>query len=161
MVNQVVKTDKLTPVVETIFHWKVGDSSHCLLRIYRDEREEQVIVVLSEIASNQDNTSITRDFEAVVNAVAVGLQGYLGSDVAKVNWLKHYGRFSERPTYENQYDPEFFRKFQFEWDSGYPTQLENDIYIHLEQTNTLFPALELGLGEQVDTGIYGTTIFNG
>ncbi|PZD70621.1 hypothetical protein C1752_10471 [Acaryochloris thomasi RCC1774] len=118
MVNQVVKTDKLAPVVETLFHWREEDAScHCLLRIYRDEQKEEVIVVASGLHSNKSmEHDVSIDFEALALAVREQYPIYLNeANTQKVTWICHYGRFSQANTYENQTTPERWLRVTLPW----------------------------------------------
>lgn len=159
MVNQVVKTtEKLAPVVETIFHWRSDDDSHCLLRIYRDEQEQQTVVVLSEIASNQENTSISEETVNIVRAITAKFSEHLSPNLEQTIWLMHYGCFSKPLSFENLHRSEEFSQIEFIWEEGSSKQEASETILFSRDITALFPRLELELGQQINNSNYSSTL---
>ena len=118
MVNQVVRTaEKLAPVVETIFHWREEDDSHCLLRIYLDERNTSAVVVASIVHSNDAMPEdVSTDFEALAVAVKTKFPNALDPDkIHNVTWICHSGLFSVADSFENLITPEGFSRVALPW----------------------------------------------
>lgn len=125
MVNQVIRTTKkLTPVVETIFHWRSDDDSHCLLRIFVDEQNTNAVVVASIVHSNDAMPEdVSTDFEALAVAVQTKFSSVLDpSNIHHVTWLCHSGLFSVAYSYENITTPERFSRVVLPW--PLPHQIE-------------------------------------
>ncbi len=124
MVNQVVQTtEKLQPSVETIFHWRKDDDSHCLLRIYIDEQNECAIVTASILQSNDMMPEdVSTDFEALAMAVQAKFPSVLDpKHINNVTWICHSGLFSVANSYENLTTPERFSRVALPW--PFPDQL--------------------------------------
>lgn len=159
MVNQAVRaTNKLAPVVETIFHWKVGDPSHCLVRIYRDEQQQQTLVVISEIASNQGNTSISETTVNIVSAINARFQEHLGPELEKTIWLMHFGCFSKPLTFENLHRSEEFSRIEFVWEEDSPIQETSETVLFTQDIAELFPRLELELGQHINNDDFSSVV---
>ena len=116
MVNQVVKTtEKLAPVVETIFHWRSDDDSHCLLRVYVDEQNSSAVVVASKLYSETPRENhLSADFEQLVLAINTEYEALL-SPLSKVDWIAHYGLFSVVYSFENLHTTESFSRITLPW----------------------------------------------
>jgi len=124
MVNQAIRTsDKLAPVVETIFHWREHDPSNCLLRIYVDTIGTSAIIVASKLYSETPGKNhISADFEQLALAINKKYQGLL-DNVQEVTWIAHYGVFSVVDSFENETTTEVFSKVLLSW--PLPQQLTN------------------------------------
>ena len=116
MVNQVVKeTEKLAPEVETLFHWREEDDSHCLLRIYVDNADNSATVVTSKLHSETPGENhLSADFEQLALAIYKKYQ-YLLKNLRAVTWIAHYGVFSVADSYENATTTEEFSQVNLPW----------------------------------------------
>lgn len=115
--KEVIATQQLSPVVETIFHWQADDPSHCLLRIFIDDQTQQAYVVASELYSNDKmEKRVLYDFAElaldIFNQYSILLDP---GNIKVVTWISHFGRFSVVDCFENQTDPEIFRKIDLPW----------------------------------------------
>lgn len=121
--KEVIATQQLSPVVETIFHWQADDPSHCLLRIFVDEQAQQAYVVASELYSNNQNEKhVSRHFEELAKSVFEQYPTLINvSDLKKVNWITHYGKFSVVHSFENLTTPDRFTQVDLPW--PLPTEL--------------------------------------
>lgn len=123
MISKEVITQKLSPVVETIFHWQADDPNHCLLRIYVDELQKIAFVVVSKLHSDHpDGNSITEKYGQIAQAVCREFPNLLNpKKINHVTWIAHYGSFSTPQSYENLGKQEDFSQIDIPW--PIPSQL--------------------------------------
>lgn len=115
--KEVIATQQLSPVVETIFHWQANDPSHCLLRIFVDDQTHHTYVVASELYSNDNmEKHVLHDFEELALDIFDQYSTLLGpGNIKGVSWISHYGRFSLVDSFENKTKPEWFREIGLPW----------------------------------------------
>lgn len=115
--KEVIATQQLSPVVETIFQWQADDPSHCLLRIYTDDQTQQAYVVASELYSNNDmEKHVSRHFEELALAIANHYPVLLDpAQITDVTWICHYGLFSVADSFENIGTPDRLTKTYLPW----------------------------------------------
>lgn len=115
--KEVLTTQQLSPVVETIFHWQVDEPSHCLLRIFINDQTQQAYVVASELYSNDEmEKRVLQDFDELALGIVVCYSKLLNPDnIKEVSWISHFGRFSLVDCFENRMEPEIFRKIDLPW----------------------------------------------
>ncbi|ABW32224.1 hypothetical protein [Acaryochloris marina] len=115
--KEVIAAHKLSPVVETIFHWQADDPSHCLLRIYSDDQTQKAYVVASELYSNNEmGKHVSRHFEELALAVANQYPELLDpTKITDVTWICHYGMFSVADSFENIGTPDRLTKIYLVW----------------------------------------------
>lgn len=115
--KEIIATQHLSPVVETIFHWRADDPSHCLLRIYIDELKKMAFVVTSELYSDRVSENfISADFGRLAQAVCEQYPELLSPDRIKhISWIAHYGSFSVPHSYENLGKREDFSQIDIPW----------------------------------------------
>ncbi|GAA3628541.1 hypothetical protein [Flavivirga jejuensis] len=79
----------------SIFHWINGENtvSHCLFRIYLWNDQSRVVIVLTEIKSN-NGIGIVTSFKEVMEAVFSSFNTEIHIPFNKVEWFIHYGYFS-------------------------------------------------------------------
>lgn len=101
--KDIIATQQLSPVVETIFHWQADDPSHCLLRIFVEDQTQQAYVVASALYSNDNmEKHVSRHFEELALAVVSHYAELLDpSQITDVIWICHYGLFSVPNSFEN------------------------------------------------------------
>lgn len=121
--KEVIATQQLSPVVETIFHWQVDDPSHCLLRIFVDKQAQQAYVVASKLnGDHPSKNSITENFGKIAQAVCKEYSSLLNLErINHVTWIAHYGLFSVPQSYENLGEQDDFSRIDIPW--PLPTKL--------------------------------------
>jgi len=81
--------------------------SHCLLRIHLDVVGKKVLVLASELHSNDANISLSLGYFSLAQAITAHFINQLSS-VEKIVWLAHFGEFSLAHSYCNIGTPEQF-----------------------------------------------------
>jgi hypothetical protein len=98
------------PTINTLLNWqsKSGQSCHCLLRIYVNLAANKTIVIVSELASNKQNITISHDIERLTSSVMNYVPKTLSLSKEQITWIVHYGDFSQPRSYANLgYNDEF------------------------------------------------------
>lgn len=115
--KDIIATQQLSPVVETIFRWRADDPSHCLLRIFIDDLNKQAYVIASEPYSNDlMENHVSTDFGALALAAVDHYFAQLDvSRIKSIAWIAHNGRFSETPSYDNLHMRERFSRVSLPW----------------------------------------------
>ncbi len=105
-------TNTENKTLKTIFSWRSSTigSSHCLLRLYLNNREKRTVIIASELASNRPNPTITHDIRLLWRTVIRDFKEFLNIENKYLIFIVHYGNFSEPPSYSNLGFPDEFAR---------------------------------------------------
>lgn len=122
-------TENGVKTIKTIFNWsahwsahwdeaKRSSYSHCLVRLYTDVTADRVLVIASELYSNNNNICIGQDFKGLAQAIGNKFGSFLKVPLSEVFWLKHYGRFSTPRSFENLDEGDEFSRMNLFWNGS-------------------------------------------